>query len=275
MYSKFLDRKRFAGLALLALVLSSTACTQMMRHSNTLVFGTDTNIGVKLGQDVNQIPSIEIGYGRREAAFVPLLANTASNDSGGVLTPCAPDSQNDCHFRASHDGNDKDSYSTIASFGSKVGTENSSNGQSAEVAIAQYFATGIAAQRLVLTGGANIVQAGGDTAKKASEAAAAAQAISNADQARSRAQAISQYDQGRNSAISILGSDSGAPIDSSSDAFAFLHERMGEGCSAEDISTELETADQEARTAGTLTVGRYVDVIRNEMPSCLDTFIVN
>lgn len=175
-----------SGVAALSALLALSACTQMTKHSNTLVFGTDTTIGLKVGQDANQIPNLEIGYNRQEAAFVPLLANTAVGDSR-ELAPCPgvvdvsggvqQVTINDCHFRATHSGVDKDSYSTIASFGSETAASIDSNGNEGEVAVAQYFATGIAAQHLVLTGGANIVQAGGDTRAKAEAAADTAEVI--------------------------------------------------------------------------------------------------
>jgi hypothetical protein len=146
-----------------------------------MVFGTNTTMGVKVGQDANQTPTVEVGYSRQEAAFVPVLANTGEN-SEGRLSPC-PGVQNEgdgtvtididqCKFQATHDGKDKDAYSTLASFGGKAGTD----GKGGNVTVAQYFATGIAAQALAWTGGANVVQAGGDTKAKADGAARAAEA---------------------------------------------------------------------------------------------------
>ena len=133
------------------LICCTNACTQMTRHSNTLVFGTTTTIGVKVGQDASQTPTIEIGYGRQEAAFVPVLANT-SVGTGGDLDPCPGTGVagaggnvkvdlSSCKFEATNNGEDKDSYSTLASFGADVGA----SAGKGEVTLAQYFATGIGA----------------------------------------------------------------------------------------------------------------------------------
>ncbi|MBL4837528.1 MAG: hypothetical protein JKY34_08100 [Kordiimonadaceae bacterium] len=149
----------------------------MTRHSNTLVFGTNTSIGVNVGKDASQTPTIQIGFQRQEAALVPLLANTS--ESGTNLVPCpasavgnnlkAPPSG--CLFVAtSYEGGEitnKDAYSVLASFGGEA--KGSSAG--AEIAVAQYFATGVAAQQLAESGGANIVVA---TSASAAEAIAKA-----------------------------------------------------------------------------------------------------
>lgn len=180
--SKRILTSKYIKLASTIIAISGlTSCSQMTKHSNTLVFGTNTSIGIKVGQSANQTPTIEIGYNRQEAAFVPLLANTGISENG-ELKPCPSktvttngnvtiDIKN-CLFIATHDGQDKDSYSTIASFGAKIGA----TATSGDVTLAQYFATGIAAQYLTLTGGANIVQAGGDTQAKAEAAGALAAA---------------------------------------------------------------------------------------------------
>ncbi|MBL4639737.1 MAG: hypothetical protein JKY57_04330 [Kordiimonadaceae bacterium] len=180
MYSKILI-KNCGRAVMLGVVASSIAgCAQMTRHSNTLVFGTNTSIGVNVGTDATQTPTIQIGFQRQEAALVPLLANTS--ESGSNLVPCpaslvdnnpkAPPSG--CLFVAtSYEGGEitnKDAYSVLASFGGKA----KGSGTGAEIAVAQYFATGVAAQQLAESGGANIVVA---------TTATAAAAIANANTA--------------------------------------------------------------------------------------------
>jgi hypothetical protein len=157
-------------IVVVAVTANLASCAQMPRHSNALVFGTNTTIGIGIGQSATQTPEVDIGYRRQEVAIVPVLANTA--EAGGKLTPCNEATIENCKFQATHNGTDKDSYSTLASFGSEMGTDATG---SANVSIAQYFATGVAAQQLVISGGANVIQAGGDTEAKAKAAEKAAE----------------------------------------------------------------------------------------------------
>ena len=170
---------RVSGAFCVAAMLS--ACGQMTKHSNMLVFGTNTSVGVNVGKDASQTPTIQIGIQRQEVALVPLLANTGYVESNGAdgkkyassLVPCpaaeeAAEPPEKCRFVAKSttttygkDGeptvktSHEDSYSTLASFG----TKSSANGDGASVAVAQYFATGVAAQKLAENGGADVVQA--------------------------------------------------------------------------------------------------------------------
>lgn len=45
-------------------------------HKNALMFGTNTQVGVKVGVDERQIPTVIVGYNRQEAALVPLLTSS-------------------------------------------------------------------------------------------------------------------------------------------------------------------------------------------------------
>ncbi len=65
---------KLAGGAALAVALSG--CVQATRHSNAIVFGTNTSLGVNVGTGAASVPAINIGYSRQEAVFLPLLANT-------------------------------------------------------------------------------------------------------------------------------------------------------------------------------------------------------
>ncbi len=184
-------------LALSTATLVLGGCVQATRHSNTMIFGTNTTVGFKVGQNVNQVPEIMLAYDRQEAVIMPLLANVRERGgTGNLLTPCEPSASSSvttaqgnpstvvsqstnqvgvtstngdgvgihpCSFVGyrMEDGNlfIQDSYSVLASFGAdfggKVGT-----GTEATAGLAQYFATGIAAQLLAAEGGAALVATG-------------------------------------------------------------------------------------------------------------------
>jgi len=166
-------------------------CVQATRHSNTMVFGTNTTVGVKVGRDVNQMPNVLIAYDRQEAVIMPLLANTGEKDGAwNKLSPCPSITvaegarsattaaelaqgngfSHPCKFVGIRTGPDnfliQDSYSVLASFGAKL-KGNGTDGTGA-AGLAQYFATGAAAQTLALNGGAAVI-AVGDAAKAAAE----------------------------------------------------------------------------------------------------------
>lgn len=149
--------------------LSLSGCVQMTRHSNTLVFGTNTSFGIVVGTDATSTPSIAVGYKRQEAVVMPLVANVKSD--GELLAPCLiGPADGDPHGAAAvgtaathpcllvgRDGDGKtDAYSVLASFGTKYEAGTQGVGGS----IAQYFATGVAAQHLALSGGAAVATGG-------------------------------------------------------------------------------------------------------------------
>jgi len=225
-------------------------CSQMPRHSNTLVFATDTTVGLKVGQSSSQLGTVEVGYSRQEVALVPLLANTEIGSDKDILNPCPTSAVKDCKFVATSKGADKDvdSYSTIASFGSKVGTDGGAN---AKVAVAQYFATGVAAQLLVLSGGANIVQAGGDQTGNA----AAAKAVAELQLAKERENAkevLGSIELGKIAAKAMLSADGNAVTDA---MVKKLSDAMGgkAGCTKNDLDnfnrSSVEAFTKEIETA--------------------------
>lgn len=196
-------RQRYVGLLACALLPLLGGCVQATRHSNTMVFGTNTTVGVKVGRDVHQMPNVLIAYDRQEAVIMPLLANTGEKDDRwNMLSPCpsvtvatqadldrqveglakGEDFSHACKFVGVRKGpNDfliQDSYSVLASFGAKL-KGNATENQAA-AGLAQYFATGAAAQTLALNGGAAVI-AVGDAASAAtsnpSNAANAAAAL--------------------------------------------------------------------------------------------------
>lgn len=160
--------------ALIALAATMGGCVQATRHSNTMLFGTNTHFGIRAGTATGNVPEVNVGYSRQEAVVMPLVANTS--DDGTVQKPCpmtGPPATaagevevHPCLLVGFH-GPMRDSYSVLASFGARF--DSSANGDAAaEGGLAQYFATGVAAQTLALTGGASVVALGG-AAQRAAE----------------------------------------------------------------------------------------------------------
>ncbi len=220
--------KTLTAIALAVAGVGLAGCSQMTKHSNTLVFATDTFGGLKVGSDANKIPLIEIGYSRQEGAIIPVLANTGAEADGdlvpcpastieqaGAPTPVDITNLEDCKFIATHDGVSQDSYSTLASFGGEAGADVDATGKTGgKVTIAQYFATGIAAQYLAITGGANVVQAGGDTKAQAEAAEAAAGLVVSRQQiAALKEQGQSDLDKGMAKITATLPNDTVAQAD--------------------------------------------------------------
>jgi len=166
---------RFVPPLIAALILPG--CVQATRHSNTMVFGTNTQFGIRAGTSAASVPEVNVGYSRQEVVIMPLVAN--GSDDGHVQKPCdikggSDVAPNPCLLVGTND-KAQDSYSVLASFGSKYGAGADAGGAKAEGAIAQYFATGVAAQLLALQGGASVV-ATGEAAKKAAETKSANEA---------------------------------------------------------------------------------------------------
>lgn len=172
---------RNASVAALALILSACSTPQ---HTNLLIFGTNTVVGLKVGADATSTPAIQVGYARQELVLMPLLANTAATNTNGdlFLHPCPAEKATppgnpptlaelsiNCKFVGA--GKDaQDSYSVLASFGAKFDAETTPGGTSkAGGGIAQYFATGLAARTLAEKAGAAAV-AGGEAAAVAAPA---------------------------------------------------------------------------------------------------------
>jgi hypothetical protein len=139
-----------------------------------MFFGTNTNFGISAGQDVSGIPSVTVGYRRQEGVLMPLVANQ-KDDGTGRPTPCAvypaasgvirPGELPPCFLVGKHEGA-IDTYSVLASFGAEF-TANGANA-TAGGGLAQFFATGLAAQALAIRGGPALV-AVGDAAKAQTE----------------------------------------------------------------------------------------------------------
>jgi len=152
-------------------------------HNDTLLFGTQTKLAfdISAAPEQAQIPELTIGYKRKEAVWMPLLANArdsrvvgppigpagastetrpASLTGEATSTPAAlslaatdavANSIDQAKYRGTSETDSQpgsDTYSVFASFGAQF----EGGGAAAEVeaggGVAQFFATGIAAQRL-------------------------------------------------------------------------------------------------------------------------------
>jgi hypothetical protein len=139
-----------------------------------MLFGTNTTFGIKAGSSTGQVPEVTVGYDRQEAVILPLVANvSAAADAQGnrLLEPCDLTKKlevsggrasgylvHPCSLVAYKAGS-LDSYSVLASFGAKFSAE-ADKVPKASGGLAQYFATGMAAQILAATGGAAVVSTG-------------------------------------------------------------------------------------------------------------------
>ena len=172
MRSRFLARVTYSAIAACS-IFAVSGCA-MLDHSNTMLFGTNTTVGLQVGTDASNVPSINVGYRRQEAVFLPLLANL--KDSNGKFTPCPGKTdvtstlEASCKFLARNGGSmAEDSYSVLASFGASFSANTGTGDTAAKGGLAQYFATGAAAQILALTGGAAVVAVGTAATASASQ----------------------------------------------------------------------------------------------------------
>ncbi len=183
-------RRLHTFLAALILAPAVGGCVQATRHSNALIFGTNTSFGIQVGTNATQVPSVVVGYNRQEAVVVPLVANTGEAKANGNepsrLKPCDLSNANAAALNARFpvhpcslvgvNGKAQDSYSVLASFGAQFSGA-AATGAKAEGGLAQYFATGVAAQMLATTGGASVIAVGPAATASAIEAPSTREAI--------------------------------------------------------------------------------------------------
>jgi hypothetical protein len=140
-----------------------------------MLFGTNTQFGIRAGTTPTSVPEVNIGYSRQEAVVLPLVANV--DDNGHTQKPCdlttpvevvggSGFAVHPCSLVAIK-GAAQDSYSVLASFGAKFDGEAKADGSKAKGGLAQYFATGMAAQLLAFSGGASVVAVGEAAAESA------------------------------------------------------------------------------------------------------------
>lgn len=146
-------------LAATALVvgLALVGCSSTPQHTNVLIFGTNTKVALDVSQDATSGIGVTLGYKRQEAVWMPLLPNQAKPGTDGGFQPSTCTTREDCPMFVGDDGlKQKDTYSVLASFGSKLNGGVDAQGKDAKVSgeIAQYFATGLAARLLAVNGAA-------------------------------------------------------------------------------------------------------------------------
>lgn len=195
------------ALGLLLLVTAALAGCGNLQHNDVLVFATDTKLALDVSPSATNggAPSFTLGYKRAEGVWMPLVINgthsTVLNgqkicDATGKCLPvstasleafkiCAAREEGPpigCLRALSQDikytgsgGGRTDTYSVFASFGADTGASGGG-----KATLAQFFATGVAAQRLA--GNPNVEQAligeepDADRAKAAERAAKEAKA---------------------------------------------------------------------------------------------------
>lgn len=177
-------RRRGSCIAVAAVMSGSAlvAC-ETPAHKDTLVFGTNTKFAIDIAPapEVGGVPSLTVGYKRQEFVVMPLLVN--GNDTQFCKTDPAATPPKTCGVsevdKAKYVGTDsgkQDAYSVFASFGAKFSGEGGSGGSKAEGGLAQFFATGVAAQKLA--GNQNVEAALSVKSSDAEMAAAQARANS-------------------------------------------------------------------------------------------------
>lgn len=183
-----------ASAILLALGVLS-GCQSTPNHTNTLIFGTNTKIALDVSQDPTGVVGVTLGYKRQEAVWMPLLANTRKSNTSSDMLPAdcsnstAPDTVNvtpgskdpkvmDCKFTgkagstSTNGTGAEDTYSVLATFSGEgkgvAGTAAGKPEASAGGALAQFFATGLAARVLAEQGSSIVNTAGGSKNSTAS-----------------------------------------------------------------------------------------------------------
>jgi hypothetical protein len=142
-------RNCIAKVAILPFFAFLHACGSTPEHTNTLIFATSTKFALDVSASPTGSPDFTLGYKRTEGVWMPLLAN--KKNAKGVLEPAVCDSPSSKCLYQGKDDKKTDTYSVFASFGanfsggSQVGEGTGANVNAAG-GLAQFFATGIAAQ---------------------------------------------------------------------------------------------------------------------------------
>lgn len=147
------------------MVAIMAGCSSTPNHTNTLLFATSTKFAIDAS--VNPVssatPELTIGYKRYEGVWMPLLVNQVKKNGIESATCISTNNQTPCLYQSSSTDYDKDgkptksftdTYSVLASIGAKFEGDSSVNSNSqvaAKGGLAQFFATGLAAQNLSKT----------------------------------------------------------------------------------------------------------------------------
>lgn len=159
----------------IALAASVTAgCTQIP-HNDVVVFATNTKLALDIASSptAGNVPTFTLGYKREEGVWMPLVVNGQSSvplsgapgcktkgecasvvsaaqqmfaecmaQPGETGASCLAGALSGIKYVGSEDGR-RDTYSVFASFGADLGAA-----EGGRAALSQFFATGIAAQKL-------------------------------------------------------------------------------------------------------------------------------
>lgn len=169
-----------------AVAAAALAGCSTPRHTDLLVFGTDTKVALDVSADTVGKPSLTLGYRRTELVLMPLVVNGAVNRTvtTGISSTIGADKENgqriphtllgvtrseqtsgstpgtpigDYKYQGAEGTQNKDTYSVIATFRGAATGSLSSDTYSGNGQIAQFFATGLAARLLAKEGGAGVV----------------------------------------------------------------------------------------------------------------------
>jgi len=183
-------RHSIAKIAVGVCLVLMVGCGSTPEHTNTLLFGTTTKFALDVSVNpAGGAPDITVGYKRHEGVWMPLLANQKAGET------TVPADCKECKFKGTVKNGDKeDTYSVLASFGAEFGggaetstvSESPSATAKAGGGLAQFFATGIAAQNLASAGGARLV------AVQSADAETTAMAIENANASKAKAKSAEQ-----------------------------------------------------------------------------------
>lgn len=251
-------RSTLAGAAsVLLLVLGGCAAQP---HNDVLIFGTDTKLAVDVSTPVaaGGTPEVTIGYARREAVYMPLVVNGA----GGANDPQNPPFPPRLYTGTSGgpQGERTDSYSVFASFGANLRGSRNQNAPEATAGLAQFFATGIAAQHL----GANSRVAEALAIQPSTSAAANANAAAAAANERA---AAAERERALVARIAAEAGSDRVPGLMQEGAAAAQAERLAaaqiERCAADQPAYNAYLARVDANTATTASVKALVSRLRN------------
>jgi hypothetical protein len=145
------------------------------KHTDLLVFGTNTQFGIDVGTNASSTTSLTIGFKRQEAVLMPLLAN--GQDS--LYVPKSATAIDPKYLGQDSTTAKSDTYSVLAVFGASGSADTTAT---AKVGIAQYFATGLAARTLAIAGG-SLVNTGNSAAEASKMTSANAAQVTAALQA--------------------------------------------------------------------------------------------
>ena len=158
-----------------------SACANMP-HNDVLIFGTQTVIAADISSSATNggAPQITIGYKREEAVWLPLAQNCIRKTDAGSLQACQETGQ--LYQGKEPTSATEDAYSVFASMGAKLEGSAKPAQADGKVGLAQFFATGIAAQRLASNPIAALaLSVKPDETGKAEASAASAVAINEAE----------------------------------------------------------------------------------------------